>query len=128
MEDVLKFLIIIAAIAIGIAQQYRKGAQKKATAAPTPADNPLPDVEAAPASREAVPRRARRRVEPFIPHSDEPRRDTARPTRPQTPQPTGTTAAAADETGENESEYTIRSADDARRAIVWGEILKRKYD
>ena len=36
MEDVLKFLVIIAAIAIGIAQQYKKEAKKKASATPHP--------------------------------------------------------------------------------------------
>lgn len=39
----------------------------------------------------------------------------------------GTPAALFPQEPETESEYAIRSAEEARRAIVWSEILQRKY-
>ena len=34
---------------------------------------------------------------------------------------------ASSEATENEEDFSIRSAEEARRAIIWGEILQRKY-
>lgn len=34
---------------------------------------------------------------------------------------------ASPEATENEEDFSIRSAEEARRAIIWGEILQRKY-
>ena len=31
------------------------------------------------------------------------------------------------ESTDNEHDFTIHSAEEARRAIIWGEILQRKY-
>ena len=58
------------------------------------------------------------------------------PAQPEAPQPRreAKPAAAAPKppippADENaDTDYAIRSAEDARRAIVWSEILKRKYD
>ena len=125
MEDVLKFLVIIAAIAIGIAQQYKKEAKKKASATP----HPHPAAETETVERNETPRRSIiPENEPFIPRHSQPVHTAHRPEpskRTTTPAPPAKAAPAVEDNG---PEYTIRSAEEARRAIVWGEILKRKYE
>ena len=126
MEDVLKFLVIIAVIAVGIVKQYNKEARKKNTTAAPAGMPPVP--EDADTDSPLPPHRTTPEAEPFIPRNA--------PAQPETPQPrreVRPTAAApkppippAD--GNADTDYAIRSAEDARRAIVWSEILKRKYD
>ena len=126
MEDVVKFLLIAAVIVIGIARQYKKEAQKKEAADIPPGMPPVP--EAADAGDPLPPHRTTPEAEPFIP-----RYAPAQPEAPQPRREAKPTAAApkppippADENAD--TDYAIRSAEDARRAIVWSEILKRKYD
>lgn len=56
---------------------------------------------------------------PFIPRQ----RDTG-----PTPQTAGNAAPLQEEKSEEASEYALKSADDVRKAIVWSEILRRKYE
>lgn len=51
------------------------------------------------------------------------RKNASSAARPTSPPPAPPIAAEP----EAESEYAIRSAEEARRAIIWGEILQRKY-
>ena len=126
MEDVLKFLVIIAVIAVGIVKQYNKEARKKNTTAAPTGMPPVP--EDADTDSPLPPRRAMPAGEPFIPHSEPARPTPPKPRRQARPSAAATPPQRPEATEAGEGEYAIRSAEDARRAIVWGEILKRKYE
>ena len=126
MEDVLKFLVIAAVIAIGIVRQYKKEAQQKNTTAAPTGMPPAPEVMEA---GSPVPhRRAVPDSEPFIPHYEPAKATPKKAHRNARPAPAGTTPPAPPAAETADTEYAIRSAEDARKAIVWGEILRRKYD
>ena len=129
MEDIFKFLLIIGIIVFGIARQAKKEAKKNAdkrSAMPIPeAGNTLPE------------NRNDETYGGFIPKGPEPEKVTATkkaskassrytssytPTKQQIP-PQETAVQETDAT----SEFNIRSTEEARRAIIWSEILQRKY-
>ncbi|MDR0989392.1 MAG: hypothetical protein LBM06_08045 [Prevotellaceae bacterium] len=121
MDDIMQFLIVLGVIAIGIYQQYKKEAAKKASERSVLPAPPTATPRQAPAS-------SRRKRESFLPTGDATTSSltgsvSASPCTPNTsispistpPQP------------ETESDYAIHSAEEARRAIIWSEILQRKY-
>ena len=73
-----------------------------------------------------------RETPPHIPEPKKEKKRVAPPPLPETPRRTttdsanGPTQVTADEVATN-NEFTIHSNDEARKAIVWGEILRRKY-
>ena len=126
MEDVLKFLVIIAVIAVGIVKQYNKEARKKNTTAAPAGMPPVP--EDADTDSPLPPHRTTADSEPFIPRYEPARPAPPKPRRTAKPKATQAPPPPPQAPDSVEGEYAIRSAEDARRAIVWGEILKRKYE
>lgn len=129
MEDLLKFLFIASIIAIGIYKEASKAKAKKPSqnrpapsATPTtPNPSPLPagwdeskksDDFFQTIPRESVASRKERLSAPsnqYTQKRTEPVSDTLSQSIPE------------------EEDFTIHSAEEARRAIIWGEILQRKY-
>lgn len=142
MEDILKFLAIAGIIIIGFVRQAKKEAKKKADSkpfAPMPDEaNPFPQVQgdetyggyipkgpqpetvAIPANTE----KPKTSSQSFIPKStiskSSNRADTLSKQRISPPE-------AIIQENEEPSEFEIHSTEEARRAIVWSEILQRKY-
>ena len=101
MEDFLKFLLIAGVILVGIFKEVNKNSKSKKAKNKRPV-SPMPSpVEVAP---DAVPMPEAwggpKSLEELFSHT---------------------------ESTDNEHDFTIHSAEEARRAIIWGEILQRKY-
>lgn len=151
MDGILQFLIVAGIIVIGIAKQFKKEAKKNAENKPA---MPLPDEEmdndAMPFPESwgktyggFIPEGPEEEAEPvFIPNQP---RKKYKSTTSKTFLP-GEPAARASayspvvdpnlevppppsvsQNPSTENEYTIHSADEARKAIIWSEILRRKY-
>ena len=106
MEDVFKFLLVAAVIVIGLVKQFKKEANKNADKSP---DIPMPDVD------NPLPEYwGGDTYGGFIPEGPKPAEKPKPASRPQ-------------ESDEVTSEYGIHSAEEARKAIIWSEILQRKY-
>ena len=109
MEDIFKFLFVIGIIAIGFVRQARKEAKTSTGNGPA---MPMPDAESPfPENWNGVPYNGYNpenpgpEVPPVCPNTDN-----------MSPEPT-----------EASSQFEIHSAEEARKAIIWGEILQRKY-
>lgn len=126
MEDVFKFLLVAAVIATGLIRQFKKEANKNAGKSPgmpmPDVDNPLPEDW------------GRDTYGGFIPEGPKPAEKPKTASKPSAkakytsikaspPCP----ASRPQESDEATSEYGIRSAEEARKAIIWSEILQRKY-
>lgn len=105
--DILKFLIIVAVIAIFIIKEARKNKVKSSgKPAPIPMPEQMKPIE--------IPIPPKKRVSPPpVPKAHSPKRGEVPPPCIQEP--------------EEESDIAIRSAEDARKAIIWSEILNKKY-
>lgn len=147
MEDVFKFLLVAAFIIIGLARQFKKETGGNAGENP---GTPVPDADEhpgtpAPDGGLSLPGHRRdntyRHPEDstyggYIPESPPPvkkpepaHRSYAPPKNKRacgkaSPPPS---ASLPQEPDEATSEYGIHSAEEARRAIIWSEILQRKY-
>ena len=129
MEDIFKFLLVIGIIVFGIVRQAKKEAKKSADERSA---MPIPDAE------DRLPENWEDETYGgFIPKGPEPEEIIiVKKTEKISPRPTNTgtlpkqkispPAPEAEETDET-SEFGIRSAEEARRAIIWSEILQRKY-
>ena len=129
MEDFLTFLLVAAAVVISIVKHVKDDAKKKAAQKP-----PRPQAETAP--RSPAPVEEDGTYGGYIPSGPAPKpesavrpkpvarpeglRTTAQPKAPAAPAPDAARADDADD-------YQLRSTEDVRRAIVWSEILRRKY-
>ena len=100
MEDIFKFLLVIGIIVISFVRQTKKEAKKKADNTPV---MPVPEVI-------ATPKKAKKKYTPVDISSN------------QSPSP-----ASDSQEANEQSEFEIHSVGDARRAIIWSEILQRKY-
>ena len=123
MEDMFQVLLTVAFIVIGIVSQWKKGKNEDAPDVP---EMSLPDdfdplMEC---SDEA------------IPTVDMPPQPVQQPSRPQRKKPerqrkphTATTPppTPANTTTREADDYSLHDVDDVRRAIIWSEILQRKY-
>ncbi len=124
MEDIFQVLLIIGFIAIGVFRQINKEKSPKNTDSEIPMPIPAPTVsgpypqQKSPETKKPANSRKKQITSPI----EEGVRTTHVPppisTPPQSPAPT----EAAEK-----SEYSIDSPEDARRAIIWSEILQRKY-
>jgi hypothetical protein len=138
MEDLFKFLLVAAVIAIGLVRQFKKEAKKNSESKPV---MPLPDTDM--------------NDDVFPPYSDQgntyggyipqgppmtkqsTEENVTRPIRSKSKKATTSsytsiqTAKSSPITEIKEpdetSEYGIHSAEEARRAIIWSEIIQRKY-
>ncbi|TWV10413.1 hypothetical protein FQ707_13105 [Bacteroidaceae bacterium HV4-6-C5C] len=126
MEDVLKFLFIAGIILIGIARQVRKDkeAGKKTLTLPTIPNRDKVEEQHAPTAnvikKPAKVASQRYATDSFAGSSYQPTISTL--STPTTTLSNNTTQAA-----EAESDFSIRSIEEARKAIIWSEILRRKY-
>lgn len=126
----LQFLIIAGAILIGIVREYKKIAKKNAEAKPA---MPVPRTESMAREVHPVPK-VKKEVTKKQNHSSSPKAflagESAKtssytpvvPTEEQVSPAMSTTSYS-----DSESEYSIQSAEEARKAIIWSEILQRKY-
>lgn len=146
MEDVFKFLLIAAAIVIGIARQFKKEAKKNADngpVMPTPEeDQPLPENWGGGTYGGYIPEGPQ--PEPVRQIKQKATTSTPKPFRSGTSAPTNAGTSSYKSTSSMQSlpplisglqefeepadsEFAIQSTEEARRAIVWSEILQRKY-
>ena len=134
MEDILKFLLVAGVLVVAFIRQAKKEARKKQ--APLPPFMPQPESPSAPLPDEPKDRT----YDGYIPEGPAP--EPAAPPRPKAKRKAAQTFVeakpkqniatapppAATPNAENDAaDYSIRSAEEARRAIIWGEILNRKY-
>ena len=135
MEEFLKFLLVAGVLVVAFIRQAKKEARKKQ--ASLPPFMPQPETPSAPLSDESKDRT----YDGYIPEGPAPApaappkpkgkpnfatasaKERPRQSAPVTPPP----PAATPDTGGDASDYSIRSAEEERRAIIWGEILNRKY-
>lgn len=147
MDGILQFLLIAGIIVIGIVKQFKKEAKENADNSPA---MPLPeeeiDKDAMPVPQiwgktygghipegpeiETAPAPAAKKEYQFSASkhifggdsTDAHLQHVAAPPKQKTSPP-----PSAPKTPETDSEYSIHSAEEARKAIIWSEILKRKY-
>ena len=141
MEDILKFLLVVAVITLGIARQSAKKTKKETHRdfdIPTPDSGcPQPELWENGSDGSHIPERAETKTEPtaYVFQSSTPRKQPGSKKqtsqwRPETSSHTSyiTTPQVPDlQDANEESEFSIRSAEEARKAIIWSEILRRKY-
>ncbi|MBU3814773.1 MAG: hypothetical protein H9791_09800 [Candidatus Bacteroides intestinipullorum] len=134
MEDILKFLLVAAVLIVAFVRQAKKEARKQT--APPPPVMPQPEITSSPLPEESKDQTYGGYIpEGPAPEPQDPPRPKAKRKPAQTfaktspkqnistpPPPTATPVAK-----EGATDYQIRSAEEARRAIIWGEILTRKY-
>ena len=116
MEDVMQFLLVAGILAFGIYKQFNKEKSKKPEKSmpmPTPEYEYEPEFE-----------------KPVI--FEKPQKKTVPPPKPSLPQEGIRNTHAPNNISEpikeaDRSEFSIQSAEEARRAIIWSEILQRKY-
>ncbi len=123
MEDVIKFLLIIGFIAIGVFKQVSKEKSKKNAENDIPVPVPPPVPQPSSVQRKSSQKaNSPKKQKQFTTHIEEGVRTAHNPP---------TISAPPHQTDETESaetsEYTIDSPEEARRAIIWSEILQRKF-
>ena len=130
MEDILKFLLVAGVLVVAFIRQAKKEARKKQ--APLPPFMPQPESPSAPLPDEPKDRT----YDGYIPEG--PASEPPTPPRPKTKRNPARTFAKAEPkqnipvppppaTEDGTTDYQIHSAEEARRAIIWSEILTRKY-
>ena len=126
MEDFLKFLLIAGVIIIGIVKEAKKNkAKKDKNKRPAPTITPM--FETAP---EAVPmpiHKSERKQENRSPFGTLGTLGNRMDLEGQRSTQIPASHMPSEEPSAPESEFTIHSTEEARRAIIWGEILQRKY-
>ena len=156
MEDFLKFLLIAGVILVGIFKEVNKNSKsKKATnkrpVSPMPSPDeiapnpvPMPETWSMPKSLDElfqpIP------IEPAAPKRTSQQVSKKAPKQKKKKEEVSVAASIAHsaaqdelnnrqsshyndphESSDNKEDFTIHSAEEARRAIIWGEILQRKY-
>lgn len=119
MEDLMKFLAIAGVIAFGIYRQFSKDKAQHAENEP-PVSIPADEYEEEEASYDEKPMPLFSPQTPSLPPSQEGIRSTY--------VPTPSSISLMDEPESTDGEFAIHSEEEARRAIVWSEILQRKYE
>lgn len=119
--DVFQILIFLGIICLGLyqtrKQTQKKTAQQKVVRKTVPADTFPKTEEAVEEVRMTPPPTSwKKRAEHFVKPAKQPRKETK-----QVP-------LQAEKSEENCSEYAFRTPSDARRAFIYSEIFRRKYD
>ena len=112
MEDIFKFLLVIGIIAVGFVRQAKQEANKKTGGSPV---MPMPDEDSPFPETIITPQKKTKKTE---------KKHTPIQRQPQSHQNTDN---AFPEQADASSEFEIHSVEEARKAIIWGEILQRKY-
>lgn len=121
MEDILQFLFITGLIIIGIVRQFREESKKNAD---KQFDIPLPEEEEIDEDATPVPQSWGR---PYVGHITEkqpPKKVSASVAPPKRVSPPSPPAL---QTPDSNPDYSIHSAEEARKAIIWSEILRNKW-
>lgn len=138
MEDVFNYLIIGAALLIGIVRQFKKEADKHEKASPSVPqwtdEDVETDINTVPTTTPTTHNNGRRQFDEIKSmkskyqsvssqsrFAQEGTRSTLH-TNISPPQ-----SSSLHSIPEEDSQYAISSAEDARKAIIWSEVLKRKY-
>ena len=125
MEDVFKFLLVAAVMVIGLVKQFKKEANKNADKSPDipmpDVDNPLPEYWGGDTYGGFIPEGPKPAEKPKPVSKPSPSSTLPMTVSPPSP------ASRPQESDEVTSEYGIHSAEEARKAIIWSEILQRKY-
>ena len=109
MDDIVKVLVIMAAFALPLIRQIKKSKTERSAQKPFV---PIPDTE------EPEVLKVTRKYQPL--HSQ--------PTSQKVEvKKNKTVSQKIETTPSNDPEFTIHSAEEARKAIIWSEILNRKY-
>ncbi len=142
MEDFLKFLLIAGVILVGISKEVNKNGKAKKARAKRPV-SPMPSPVEAPPDSVPIPEawgkielpdellRPIPRKQPAAQPSSKqqyPRQKT--PEQQRKKEEVSVAASLADtphDSSDNKDDFAIHSVEEARRAIIWGEILHRKY-
>ena len=106
MDDIVKVLVIMAAFALPLIRQIKKSKTERSAQKPFV---PIPDTEepeVLKVTRKYQPLHAQQKVEV---------------------KENKTVSQKLETTPANDPEFTIHSAEEARKAIIWSEILNRKY-
>lgn len=124
MEDFLKFLLMAGVILVGIFKEVNKNKKPgKRPVSPMPSSDEIkPDAVPMPEAW-SNPKRKKKREEVSVAASIA---NSAAQDKRNIRQNSQYNAPDESSPG-NEQDFTIRSAEEARRAIIWGEILQRKY-
>ncbi|ADV42764.1 hypothetical protein [Bacteroides helcogenes] len=137
MEDAFKFLLVAAVIVIGLIRQFKKEAKKNAESKPFMLpDTDMEDDVFTPSSEQGStyggyipegPQMTEQTTEKaFTPSVKSKSRKTSGSSYIPIQEKDCLTASDTPESDET-SEYGIHSAEEAKRAIIWSEILQRKY-
>lgn len=139
MEDFLKFLLVAGVIVVGLVKQFKKEAQKNANKRspmpmPEEAEVPLPknwDETFGETMEQKSTAQSKKKKETSIFNSSQstsfvPNNSTGTKSHTNSTQQF-ISPPDPDQPESEESEFAIQSAEEARRAIVWSEILRRKY-
>lgn len=145
MDDILKFLLIAGVILIGVFREANKNKSKKAqNQRPNPSMPPTPEVapDATPFpeawGKMFPPQDIFQPVPIEKPAMPSPKNKNPKKQAPESRQGIGSCPltvtdkksmqlSGTEECKAAEEDFTIHSAEEARRAIIWGEILQRKY-
>lgn len=145
MDDILKFLLIAGVILIGVFREANKNKSKKAqnqrpnpsippTTEAVPDDAPFPQTWGKMFPSQDI-------FQPILvekPATPSPQNKNPKKQAPESMPRSGSRLAAVTDrksmqtsdteaSKEAEEDFTIHSAEEARKAIIWGEILQRKY-
>lgn len=121
MEDIIQYLLLFAVVLIFMTKKAKKEVAEGPSDLP---DGPY-DVEAGSDATDYTIEVGETPVCP--PRYTPPASPTPPATSTQRPTPTPPASIRPTDTDEPTSEYAIRSAEEARKAIIWSEILHRKY-
>lgn len=122
MEDIMQFLVIAGIIAFGVYRQYAKEQAKKSG---NEHSMPLPKSEMEAPMMPPPPPKQTVKKEKQQPLPVEGVRTTHNPRSHNSSNTAAAPPVQKEEAGDNE--FSIHSAEEARRAIIWSEILQRKY-
>ena len=127
MEDILKILFVVGILLYEIVRRIRKEDSGQAASLeedlPEPEDIPVP-LDEPDATCVFTPEEEEKPADP-LPPTPKPQRKKLQTYQPLPDAPA--TPPTPDITAAQEDEYRILSAEEARKAIIWGEILQRKY-
>lgn len=140
MEDVITILIFIGIIVVAIVQRIRKNPGTESTGQPDMpfggTDNPLPEnwggntyggfIPEGPEPEVFIPNRKKKKYQSAKARTSAERNAVSQSSSNIGSQPIQEMPPPQAEQ-EEPSEFQINSAEEARRAIIWSEILQRKY-
>ncbi|GCB35768.1 ferrichrome ABC transporter substrate-binding protein [Bacteroides faecalis] len=149
MEDIFKFLLLAGVIIVGIVKSLKKtvdNTENKRSVPPTqptaetvPDAVPLPEAwgniftpkdifQPATTPKESTspsqkPKNQKKHIAQFGSENNVAQQNT----ESQSSHPHISSSTVSQELSESEEDFTIHSVEEARRAIIWGEIMQRKY-